>query len=41
MIDLTDQVDLYLNESSDEELKLSLAKIVRELSSRGVNIDID
>jgi len=41
MVDITDQIDLYLKESSDEELKLSVAKIVRELNLRGVNIDID
>ena len=41
MVDITDQIDLYLKESSDEELKLSIGKIVRELNLRGVNIDID
>jgi len=41
MVDITDVIDLYIKESSNEELKLSIARLIMELNLRGDSVTID
>jgi hypothetical protein len=41
MVDITDVIDLYIKESSNEELKLGIARLIMELNLRGESIKID